>query len=95
MKFRKKEERVDYTESLLNQREELTAQLLEESSKAEPDEARLTELLSRRDSLTREISSELDFLKNLDWLKGGIRTIASSCALFTVGTLVMDKLKDK
>lgn len=95
MKFRKKEERVNYTESLLNQREELTAQLLEESSKAEPDEARLTELLSRRDSLTREISSELDFLRNLDWLKGGIRTIASTCTLYLAMEVVMTKLKDK
>ena len=95
MKIRKKEERVNYTESLLNQREELTAQLLEESSKSEPNEARLTELLSRRDSLTTEISKELELLRNLGWLKGGVRSIASSIALFTVGSLVFDKLNDK
>ena len=95
MKFRKKEERVNYTESLLNQREELTAQLLEESSKAEPNEARIAELLSRRDLLTTEISKELEFLRNLGWLKSGVRSIASSVALFTVGSLVFDKLNDK
>lgn len=95
MKFRKKEERVNYTESLLNQREELTAQLLEESSKAEPDEARLTELLSRRDSLTTEISKELEFLRNLGWLKGGVRSIASGIALHLAVEVVMAKLKDK
>ena len=94
MKKRNKKERISYAMNLFNQRDELTEQLLKEINKDEPDEAKITEILMNRDDYTREMSIELDFLRNLDWLKETMCTIGVGTVLAGALTLVKTKLID-
>ena len=95
MKLRKKKEQKNYAGRLLDQRAELTQQLLDEIDKPEPNLGTVVELLSRRDSIARDVSTELDFIENLNWLKGGIRYVSSSIVIISASSFVLTKLLEK
>ena len=94
MKFRKKEKRVNHVDSLLDQRKGITEQILIEIRKPEPNEAKIADLLERRDIITHDISIELEFMRNLDWIRDSVGCVGIGVLISGAAVLVRSKLTD-